>query len=243
MLSLLAHLCLIVVGWLLSDSHPELRPVIKTIRVTLVDPLPVKVAAPPVVKPQVVPPLPKPVEHQPPLKKPQIKPAKTEKVEPVKVVQKRVARKGTPAPPVVPSVAPSVTMAPSLQVPAEDKSVVVQEPATEVVITEESIVLQARLEEIRNRYLLMLKERIEHHKQYPLMSRKGRQQGTVIVQFELTPEGEVKSCQVKKSCGHRLLDRAALQAVNSASPFPALPQEIDFSDTDFVLPIKFVLTR
>lgn len=120
---------------------------------------------------------------------------------------------------------------------------VVLELTTDIEAGKNSDLAQGRLEASRNRYLAMLKKRIEQHKEYPLMSRRGRQQGTVIVQFELTSGGNVKSCQVKKSCGYRLLDRAAIRAVTAAAPFPALPEEIDLEDTRFVLPIKFVLSR
>lgn len=93
----------------------------------------------------------------------------------------------------------------------------------------------------QERYLTILRERIDRYKKYPLMARKSRQQGVVLVEFKLSKEGTLQDCQLKKSCGYRLLDRAALQAVKAAAPFPEVPSKIELYMTSFIVPVRFVI--
>ena len=106
-----------------------------------------------------------------------------------------------------------------------------------------SLVTDTEQTAIRADYLTLLRERIERHKKYPLLARKSRRQGIVVVEFELTTGGELKSCLIRESCGHRLLDRAALQAVKSAAPFPEIPHQLKTVVSNFVVPVRFVLAR
>lgn len=94
--------------------------------------------------------------------------------------------------------------------------------------------------DIKKVYQQQLNELIERNKKYPLIARKGRQQGRVVVEFSLHKTGELGSVQVIQSSGHRLLDRAAFQAVNSVKKFPALPEVLP-EDTQFRISINFSL--
>lgn len=89
------------------------------------------------------------------------------------------------------------------------------------------------------RYAETVRSLIEAHKKYPLLARKGRQQGTVHVCFAIDRDGAVKWCRVEKSSGHRLLDRAASQAVYAVGRFP--PPLSDADETVFMLPVRFRL--
>lgn len=124
---------------------------------------------------------------------------------------------------------------PSTEVAAEGPT----EPEEEIPPTSEghkSIVTGER-----GNYLTLLREKIDRYKKYPLMARKSRQQGVVLVEFNLSKEGHLKDCQLKKSCGYRLLDRAALQAVKAAAPFPDVPSTIELNMTSFIVPVRFVI--
>ncbi len=112
-----------------------------------------------------------------------------------------------------------------------------------IVAPEATGINEAETAAIRNHYLALLRQRIERYKKYPLLARKGHQQGVVVVEFELSSRGELQSCLLQKSCGKRLLDRAALQAVEAAAPFPDIPSQILSAETRFVVPVRFVLAR
>jgi protein TonB len=80
--------------------------------------------------------------------------------------------------------------------------------------------------ESSNSYLEMVKLRIERHKSYPETARNKHMEGEVTITFIITPEGKVGSVEVVKSSGHRVLDLAALRAVQDAAPFPKPPGRI-----------------
>ena len=61
--------------------------------------------------------------------------------------------------------------------------------------------------------------RIEPH--YPRSARRNHHEGSVVVRFEVTEDGSVRSAEVAHSSGHRDLDAAALEAVLKARFLPA----------------------
>lgn len=79
---------------------------------------------------------------------------------------------------------------------------------------------------LRDNYLQMVRARIEKNRQYPLVARKQGQEGQVLVRFVIADDGGLEEVKLKKSCGDRALDEAALAAVRSAAPFPAPPDEV-----------------
>jgi protein TonB len=60
---------------------------------------------------------------------------------------------------------------------------------------------------------------IETHKHYPLSARRLGREGTVEVAFLLRPDGLIGDLEVAASSGSRVLDSAALRAVESIAPF------------------------
>lgn len=83
---------------------------------------------------------------------------------------------------------------------------------------------------------------IERKKRYPLTARKGRQQGRVTLVFQLDPRGNLVTSNVARSSGHRLLDQAALKAVQAVDPFPVLPRGLN-EQTRFQVDLQFTLKR
>lgn len=59
------------------------------------------------------------------------------------------------------------------------------------------------------------------------MARKAGKQGAVAVEFSVNRRGELLDCKVVNSCGIKALDKAALKALHRASPFSALPDELN----------------
>lgn len=56
---------------------------------------------------------------------------------------------------------------------------------------------------------------------YPQLARRNGWQGQVLLQVAVTSDGKVKTLNVEKSSGFRILDRAALRAVKNWRFFPA----------------------
>lgn len=56
---------------------------------------------------------------------------------------------------------------------------------------------------------------------YPMMSRRLREQGTVLIELTVLPDGKATGVTLKKSSGYRRLDEAALEAVKRWKFVPA----------------------
>jgi len=90
-------------------------------------------------------------------------------------------------------------------------------------------------------YLEMVKLKIEKHKKYPDTARIRHIEGSVIIRFVITPEGDIKTAEVIKASRYRSLDTAALKAVKDASPFPKPPSQIYKGDLTLEIDIVFEL--
>ena len=72
-------------------------------------------------------------------------------------------------------------------------------------------------------YFDMVRMKIENRKQYPKAAREKHIEGRVLVRFAITADGQVSSLKIAKSAGHEILDRAVVEAVRNAAPFPRPP--------------------
>lgn len=59
------------------------------------------------------------------------------------------------------------------------------------------------------------------------MARKKGWEGRVVVAFVILPDGAVRDVRVVRGSGFSVLDRNAVEAVRSASPFPHPPMEAE----------------
>lgn len=88
----------------------------------------------------------------------------------------------------------------------------------------------------RRKYLGSLRKSLERAKVNP----RSRRAGTVLVRFTVGPTGEVISREVKSSSGSKVLDDAALAALDRASPFPPMPENIARGPIEVQVPFNFV---
>lgn len=93
-----------------------------------------------------------------------------------------------------------------------------------------------------NSYLEMVKLKIEKHKKYPDTARIRHIEGSVIIRFVITPEGDIRAAEVVKTSRYRSLDTAALKAVKDAAPFPKPPRRFFKGEVPFEITIVFELT-
>jgi periplasmic protein TonB len=64
--------------------------------------------------------------------------------------------------------------------------------------------------------------------------------GTVLLKFTVGPTGELLSSSVEKSSGSKVLDDAAVAALQRAAPFPAMPAEIANEAIEMRVPYRFI---
>ena len=64
--------------------------------------------------------------------------------------------------------------------------------------------------------------------------------GTVMIGFTIGPSGQVMTREVKKSSGSKVLDDAAMAALDHAAPFPPMPHDLAKGPLEVQVPFKFV---
>jgi len=109
-----------------------------------------------------------------------------------------------------------------------------------------NISAENRIEGVGNwhtEYASKLRDIIRNNQRYPIMAVRNRLQGTVMVGFILNRTGKLLECHITQSCGHNLLDRAALRAVKSVSQFPPFPDSINWDQAGFIVPVTFRLIQ
>ncbi len=74
---------------------------------------------------------------------------------------------------------------------------------------------------------------------YPLQARKEKEEGIAYISFMLRKNGHLGEIVLRKSSDNSLLDRAAISAVQNASPFPPLPIELNKNEIRLNVPISF----
>ncbi|HKZ17354.1 MAG TPA: TonB family protein, partial [Geobacteraceae bacterium] len=92
-------------------------------------------------------------------------------------------------------------------------------------------------------YMKVCRQLIEKHKEYPIMARKGRREGTVLIHVVLKRDGSLDQSGVGKSSGYSILDNAALRSVKSVGSFPSLPPELQGNELTFDVQISFKLSN
>ena len=76
-------------------------------------------------------------------------------------------------------------------------------------------------------------------KRYPLHAREARASGVVNVSFAMDRTGRVLRAEVVRGSGFDILDAAAIELVNKASPLPAPPETKTGDTIELIVPVKF----
>ena len=82
-----------------------------------------------------------------------------------------------------------------------------------------------------------IRDAIQRAIAYPPAARRMGWEGKVVVAFQLLSDGSVRDVRVVQGSGHAALDRGAVDAVRSASPFPRSPVE-----AEVITPVVYRLT-
>lgn len=84
--------------------------------------------------------------------------------------------------------------------------------------------------------LEIIRTAIEKAKSYPLLARKKKIEGTVLVSFTINKDGLPQGIHIIRSSGYHILDEEVSKIIKRAAPFPEVNHEI-------VAPITFKLTE
>lgn len=159
-------------------------------------------------KPEPPPPPPKPEEKP----KPKIKSPSAKRERPS--IQRPV--KQAPVEPMVEGRSLEVTS----DAPVNEAPLASVEP---LLPSQPAVPSEKELENFRKNYLQLIRSRIEANKQYPLIARRQHWEGKVGLRFTVNKDSKVEEIKLISSSGYQLLDKAAINSVVNASPFPPPP--------------------
>lgn len=116
---------------------------------------------------------------------------------------------------------------------------VVAQPDQVVIVTEQSSGEEKKGGDatIVGVYLGKINEQVQRSKVNP----RSRRTGTVVVKFTIGTDGALLSKNVISSSGTEVLDRAAISALDRASPFPPIPPDVSAAPMTFTQSFRFVV--
>lgn len=91
------------------------------------------------------------------------------------------------------------------------------------------------------RYEQLLVAWLEKHKNYPRRAKRLRIEGEGMLRILIDHTGQTQQVSLRQSTGNRLLDKAALEMVRQANPFPPMPENDPRQTLEFIVPVAFML--
>ena len=119
-------------------------------------------------------------------------------------------------------------------------------PQQIATLTQESVVARAESSGAEKKggdttahlaYLGTLRTHLERNKVNPRTNLKG----TAVVHFSVNAKGEITWSRISKSSGSKVLDEAALAAVEKSSPFPEIPDTLMRDHIEVSVPFRFTV--
>ena len=87
-----------------------------------------------------------------------------------------------------------------------------------------------------------VRRKIESSKKYPVSAQTAGIEGRTSVKMTILKDGRLRKAEVMKSSGYEILDRAALQSVRDAAPFPPIPQKVRRDELEMSITLVFKIT-
>lgn len=172
--------------------------------------------------------------------KPIVKPIKKKVVKKITRRKKRVLKKVAP-----------------LALPVKESPKVIQESVSEVVTPPtpvvETITKQAQKEvmkpattfdaEMKAEFIAGLYKILNQNKHYPKMAKRRHLEGIAKIHFRLGKDGKIHNVFVGKSCGHKMLDKAALALIKKIRRYKPIPDKVSMAALDLNIPITYSIHK
>ena len=97
-------------------------------------------------------------------------------------------------------------------------------------------------ENVLQKFAAAVRKKIESRKKYPLSARTYRIEGRAGIKFTISKDGNLQNVEIIESSGHDVLDRAALQSVQNAAPFPPIPEAAKLDKIQMSIRLTFKLS-
>lgn len=92
-------------------------------------------------------------------------------------------------------------------------------------------------------YATTVRALLASYQRFPTRAKRRGISGVVLLGFRIMANGQVEQGRVLNSSGHKLLDNAALSALQRIDRFPPLPSDEARRYHDFQVPLKFRIAR
>ncbi len=87
-----------------------------------------------------------------------------------------------------------------------------------------------------------VRRKIESGKKYPVAAQTAGIEGRTGVRMTILKDGQLGKVEITKSSGYEILDKAALQSVRSAAPFPPIPEKVRRDEIQMSITLVFRIT-
>ena len=148
---------------------------------------------------------------------------------PPKIVKKKSEPKKV-EPPITPSVQTPIVSEKVVQ--KEEHEEITREKSVEKVVEQESLHVK------QERYFTELKNRIDANKTYPRFARERNIEGSVLVEFTISPEGKLLSYAIVE--GKQVFHKSVKEAIQKSFPFP-MRESLFSSNLTVTLTIGYTL--
>jgi protein TonB len=116
-----------------------------------------------------------------------------------------------------------------------------KEPAAAVATTSGAAELAQAALLARKNITVYLRRAVTANFNYPVLARRHGWQGQVKLAMHIEPDGRLTDLRVQQSSGHRILDHAALQALQAIRSIPEAVNWLQGHALDIVLPVEYRL--
>ena len=90
-------------------------------------------------------------------------------------------------------------------------------------------------------YIEYVKRTLNRNKTYPPRAVRYREEGNVMITFQILKTGALTELRIKSSSGFPSLDRQAMQIVEKSSPFKRFPPNLSQNLLSIEVPMEFKL--
>ena len=87
-----------------------------------------------------------------------------------------------------------------------------------------------------------VRRKIESSKNYPTAAQTAGIEGRTGVRMTILKDGRLEKVEITESSGYEILDKAALQSVRSAAPFPPIPEKARRDEIQMSITLVFRIT-
>ncbi|GAK59673.1 TonB family protein [Candidatus Vecturithrix granuli] len=190
-------------------------------------------------------PKPTPVPTQKPAPQPTARPTAipTQQQAPMPTIAPAAAAvRQIPAQSATPATTASMPVSSHSQPQESTQSVQTQRMRQENSETEREQAIEAQpAPDVLQRYLQQVVKKIDARKAYPRQARSKGWQGTVVIKIQILSDGKVAQLELATHSEYDTLNKAALEAIKKAQPFPKFPDEIKNPSLTINIPVQFTL--